>query len=104
MDTENWPFEAEWTENGALCGTALRGLGLVYRNGTNVPPCMPLPVPPAYTGNCGDSTRWSYGALFMTDYDPNQPSSEWLWVVRAELTERRPLPLRAFSASLRRLG
>jgi hypothetical protein len=70
-----WDFEAEWTENGAVCVDDLRIKRWLRENGGSqgTPRCFGSGVDPFNVGrNCGRNRPGSFGvlgtALIMTDY------------------------------------
>jgi hypothetical protein len=58
-DTEGWSFEAEWSEQGAVCLDGRRLNGSSY-----VPRCSRELAQPS----CGDTAHFSSGTLLMTEY------------------------------------
>jgi hypothetical protein len=60
VDTEEWPFEAEWDVDGARCVVERR---VIFASG-EVPACLPA-EPPA---GCGDPAHFASGVLLMNEH------------------------------------
>jgi hypothetical protein len=60
-DTETWPFEAEWSADGAVCLSHFR-----ISNQTELHSC-PRDL---HDDACGDPAHFAQGTLLMTEYSP----------------------------------
>jgi hypothetical protein len=64
FDRASWPFEAEWTAQGASCVSSTSTLRWVGASATP-PPCLGSKA----NANCGDRSHFVSGTLLMNEYN-----------------------------------
>jgi hypothetical protein len=64
FDRASWPFEAEWSEQGARCVSATTTLRWVGASETP-PPCLAS----KRSADCGDLSHFASGTLLMNEYN-----------------------------------
>lgn len=61
LDELDWPFEAEWDEDGAICAASVRIEG-------EIPACLEWLGDP----ECGDPSHFADGALIFSEIEPEE--------------------------------